>query len=234
MRRQRLGQHFLISKKIAQNIQNYAGIKKSDVVLEIGTGRGILIPFLCKNVSKVISIEKDKSLYEDAKAEFSEFENLVLIHGDGFKSKEKFSIFISNLPYSKSRKAMEWLMQKSFLRGIVMVQKEFAEKLVTDSKKERKAITILANHSFEIEILSKVGRNNFDPPPKIDSVILKLTPKKTIKKELIETVNLIFSYRRKTLHNIFEHFGLQNQSDKRLGDLDGDEIIKIAKKIIKK
>ncbi len=231
MRRQRLGQHFLISKKIAQNIAEFASIQKTDIVLEIGTGRGILIPFLCKDAKKVISIEADRQLFERLE-EFTQYDNLELEHGDGFKTGRKFSIFVSNLPYSKSREAIEWLMQKTFSHGIVMVQKEFAQKLMT--RNERRALGVLANYAFDIELLSKVGKNNFDPPPKIDSVILKLTQKKVVKKELINAVNLIFSFRRKTLHNICEKFGIENDSDKRLDDLTGEEIIKIAKKIIKK
>ncbi len=231
MRRQRLGQHFLISKKIAQNIAEFASIQKTDTVLEIGTGRGILIPFLCKDAKKIISIEADRQLFERLD-EFTQYDNLELEHGDGFKTGRKFSIFVSNLPYSKSRKAIEWLMQKTFSHGIVMVQKEFAQKLMT--RNERRALGVLANYAFDIELLSKVGKNNFDPPPKIDSVILKLTQKKVVKKELINAVNLIFSFRRKTLHNICEKFGIENDSDKRLDDLTGEEIIKIAKKIIKK
>lgn len=231
MRRQRLGQHFLISKKIAQNIAEFASIQKTDTVLEIGTGRGILIPFLCKDAKKIISIEADRQLFERLD-EFTQYDNLELEHGDGFKTGRKFSIFVSNLPYSKSREAIEWLMQKTFSHGIVMVQKEFAQKLMTRNK--RRALGVLANYAFDIELLSKVGKNNFDPPPKIDSMILKLTQKKVVKKELINAVNLIFSFRRKTLHNICEKFGIENDSDKRLDDLTGEEIIKIAKKIIKK
>ncbi|MFB5645941.1 MAG: rRNA adenine N-6-methyltransferase family protein, partial [Nitrosopumilaceae archaeon] len=141
--------------------------------------------------------------------------------------------FVSNLPYSKSRDAMEWLIQKKFSRAVVMVQKEFAEKLQTKSKKDRKAITVLAQYAFEIEPIIKVSKNNFSPPPKVDSVVLKLKSKNVVSKGLIKTVNKFFSYRRKTIQNILKQFGIENNSTKRLEELDGDEIIKIAKQIIK-
>ena len=148
-KRQRLGQHFLISQTVAKKIADAARITKKDVVLEIGTGRGILVPLLCEKAKKVISIEADSVLYQDAKKRFSGIANLALRYGDGFKTDEKFSIFVSNLPYSKSRKAMEWIIQKKFSNAIVMVQKEFYEKLVAKGK-NRKAISVLVNYSSEI------------------------------------------------------------------------------------
>ncbi len=229
-KRQRLGQHFLKSEKIAENIVAAANLSKHDSVLEIGTGRGILIPFLCKNAKKVTSFETDKKLHHDAKVNYTT-SNLKLKLGDGFKSKENFTVFISNLPYSKSRDAIEWLIQNKFSRAVIMVQKEFAEKLETKSK-ERKAISILAQHAFDIESVIKVDKSNFIPQPKVDSVVLKLKSKNIVSKELIKTVNKLFSYRRKTLQNILKQFGKKSDSIKRLAVLDGDVIFKFAKEFI--
>jgi len=233
-KRKKLGQHFLKSQKIAQLIVDFAKIKNDDIVLEIGTGKGILIPLLCENAKKVISVEADKHLHSLAKTQFENYSNLKLKHGDGFKTKENFSILVSNLPYSQSRHAIEWLIQQNFSHAIVMVQKEFAEKLLTDSKKKRKAITVLANHSLKIEKIIKVGKEQFNPPPKVDSLVLRLTRKRIMSDEIIKTMNKLFSYRRKTLQNILKQFGKKSEDNKRLDDLNGDEIIKIAKQIIKK
>ena len=178
-KRQRLGQHFLTSESIAKSIVKAAKLTKNDTVLEIGTGKGILLPLLCDKAKKVTSFEADKHLYEKAKSQFAEFSNLVLKFGDGFKDKDEFTVFVSNLPYSKSRHAIEWLIQKKFSRAVIMVQKEFAEKLVS-SKKKRKAISILADYSIKIEKVINVKKTYFSPPPKVDSVVLKITRKKTI------------------------------------------------------
>ena len=231
-KRQRLGQHFLISQTVAKKIVDAARITKKDVVLEIGTGKGILLAPLCQNAHKVISIEADSTLYKESIDKFSKTPNLELIQGDGFKSDEKFSIFVSNLPYSKSRKAIEWLIQKNYSHAVVMVQKEFYEKLNAKGK-NRKAISILVNYSNEIEKISNVNKNNFTPPPRVDSVVLKLTRKKTLSKELIQTVNKLFSYKRKNLQNILKQFGKKIESNKRLEDLTSEEIINIAKQILK-
>src|SRR3990170_3663698 len=158
IKRQRLGQHFLHSQSVAKKIVEAACITKKDSVLEIGTGKGILVPLLCEKAGNVVSIESDLELYNKAKEKFSDIANLTLLHGDGFESDEKFTLFVSNLPYSKSREAMEWLVQKKFTRAVVMVQKEFSEKI---AEKNTKAISVLVNHSADIEHIINVNKNNF-------------------------------------------------------------------------
>lgn len=232
IKRKRLGQHFLKSNTIAKSIVSAAKITRNDLVLEIGTGHGILIPYLCERAKQVYSVETDNDLYNLAKTNFSGHSNLILEHGNGFTTNHGFSVFISNLPYSKSRKAIEWLLQKKFLRAVILVQKEFAEKLI--SKEDHKAISVLANYGFEIKFLMNIKNSNFFPPPKVDSILLLLKPKKTLSKVLISTVNRVFSYRRKTVQNILKQFDINSTSKRRLDDLTGDEIISIAKKIIRR
>ena len=233
IKRKLLGQHFLNSQSIAESIVSEANITKNDVVYEIGTGLGVLTPLLCHKAKKVISVDADENLIKIAKDKLSDFENLVLKSGDGFKKKDSFSIFVSNLPYSKSKDAIEWLAQRTFSHGVIMVQKEFAEKLVAKSK-NRKAISIIATHAFDIEKISNVGKNNFSPPPKVDSIILKIAKKTDVDKKLIFTINEIFSYRRKTVKNILKQFGIESEIEKRVDDLTGDEIVNLAKQIIEK
>lgn len=233
IKRKLLGQHFLNSKSIAEFIVKEAEISKNDVVFEIGTGPGILIPLLCENAQKVISVDADEKLIKKARLNFSKLDNLVLKSGDGFSQKDVFSIFVSNLPYSKSKDAIEWLAQNSFSHGVIMVQKEFAEKLLATSK-NRRAVSIIATYTLEIEKISVVGKNNFSPPPKVDSVILKISKKTTIDKKLISLINDLFSYRRKTVKNILKQFNKQSTIEKRIDDLSGDEIVNLAKQILKK
>lgn len=234
IKRKQLGQHFLNSSTVAKSIISDAEISKQDIVYEIGTGLGILTPLLCEKAKKVISIDLDENLVRHAKIKFFDIENLILKSGDGFKNTDPFTIFVSNLPYSKSKDAIEWLAQTSFSHGVIMVQKEFADKLLAKSSKNRKAISIIATHAFEITMLSKVSRNNFSPPPKVDSVLLKIVKKNNLKKDLILTIHKIFSYRRKTVKNILKQFDIETVMDKRVDDLSGDEIITIATQILEK
>ena len=228
--RKKLGQNFLNSKSIAKFIVDSANISKNDIVYEIGTGKGILTLFLCRNSKKVISVEKDYQLYEESRVNFSREKNLKIIHGDGFKQNEKFNIFVSNLPYSESKKAIYWMLMNRFSHGIVMVQNDFAKKLISKNH-ERKAISVLAQSGFEMKILKTIGRENFTPKPKINSSIMSFYRKSTLSKELIQSVNLMFSLRRKKLQNIGKKLGLEIKSNQRLEDMNNDEIIKFAKKI---
>jgi len=232
-KRKRLGQHFLASENVAKSIVSAAKLTKNDIVLEIGTGRGILVPLLCNKAKKVISIEYDKLLYQDAALKFSNISNLTLKYGNGFKTNEKFSVFVSNLPYSQSRKAIEWLIQKNYSKAVIMVQEDFANKLL-NNQKNHKAISVLVNYATDIVPILNVKKTNFFPQPKVHSTVIKLTRKKSVSKNLIQTVHKLFSFRRKTLQNVLKQFGQNIQSDKRLDDLTGDEIIKIAKRINKK
>ena len=119
-----------------------------------------------------------------------------------------------------------------FSHGIVMVQHDFAKKLLAQ-KHERKAVSVLVQSGFEMEILKTIGKENFTPRPKINSSIMRFTRKHTFSKEIIQSVNLIFSLRRKTLQNIGKKLGLEIESNERLEDMSNDEIIKFAKKIRK-
>ena len=231
-RRKKYGQHFLTSASIAKFIVNISKITENDLIYEVGTGKGILTPLLCKHAKHVVSIEIYKKLYADALEKFSNITNLTVKNGDGFKNTEKFDIFVSNLPYSKSRIAIQWLMQKKFSNAVIMVQDDFAEKLLA-TKKDRKAISVLSQYGFDMKVIKKVKNTNFFPQPKVNSVILQIKQHNILTKELIESVNMLFSYRRKTIQNIMNNFDIKIKSEMRLEDMKNNEIIKLAKKISK-
>jgi len=231
-KRHSLGQHFLVSDYVAKSIVDFAKLTKNDVVLEVGTGKGILTPYLCEKAKKVISVEKDSKLYKELIEKFSKISNLVLEQGDAFKMNFDFTVFVSNLPYSESRNAIEWLVQRRFSHAIIMVQKEFAQKLLVKEGTARRAVGVLANYCMKIEKLLEVGKSNFRPSPKIDSVVISLDQKRQVTREMVKTVNNLFSFKRKTIRHIAKQFGLLIDSDNRLEDIQDGEIIEIAKKII--
>jgi 16S rRNA (adenine1518-N6/adenine1519-N6)-dimethyltransferase len=234
IKRKLLGQHFLTSNSIAKSIVNFAKITKDDIVLEVGTGKGILTPLLCENAKQVISIEKDPLLYSQARETFSYIPNLVLEKGNAFKKNTDFTVFVSNLPYSESRVAIEWLVRRRFKRAIIMVQKEFAQKLLAKKgRKERRSISVLASYCFDIESLMDVKNTNFRPPPKVDSVVISVVQKHILSDEIIHAINKLFSFKRKTIRHIGKKMGIEIDSDKRLEEIPEGEIIEIAKRITK-
>jgi 16S rRNA (adenine1518-N6/adenine1519-N6)-dimethyltransferase len=231
IKRRSLGQHFLITPSIAKSIVDSASITKDDIVLEIGTGKGILTPLLCQNAKQVISVEKDPLLYSQASDVFSHVPNLVLEEGNAFKKNIEFTILVSNLPYSESRTAIEWLVQKKFKRAIIMVQKEFAQKLAKTDGNERSAVSVLANYCLEIKNILDVKNTNFRPPPKVDSIVISIVSKHVLSSQTVHAVNKLFSFKRKTIRNIGKKMGLEIDSDKRLEEIPDGEIIEIAKRI---
>ena len=96
-KQKKLGQNFLKSELIAKFIVDSAKISKNNLVLEIGTGRGILIPYLVETGARIISIENDKKLFHEMEEKFDNLDNLNLKYGDGFKINQNFSNNFQNL-----------------------------------------------------------------------------------------------------------------------------------------
>lgn len=124
------GQNFLIDSKISRKIIELAEIKSFENVCEIGTGKGILTPYLCENANFVKSFEIDRKIYDIVKFLNTKFSNLEIINKDILKYNKplEFDVFVSNIPYSRSKDILSWLATKKFIRGIIMVQEEFSQK----------------------------------------------------------------------------------------------------------
>src|SRR5262245_45010095 len=137
----------LADPRVLAGIIDAATLSGNEIVVEGGTGSGILTAELCKVAKGVISFEVDKNLYCLAKTRL-QFQNLELVNSDLFKTRDLgFDVFVSNLPYSRSRDAIEWLATKRFKRAIVMVQQEFVEKLVAGpGSRNYRAISALASN----------------------------------------------------------------------------------------
>jgi 16S rRNA (adenine1518-N6/adenine1519-N6)-dimethyltransferase len=235
-----LGQHMLVDRRILAKILYAAQISNHETVLEAGTGQGILTAELCKAARHVVSYEVDSKLYRKAQEQFFllQFKNLELVKADLFKTKGPhfFDVFVSNLPYSRSRDAVEWLSTQKFNRAIVMVQEEFADKLTAKpGSKNYRAISVLTAHCFAIEKLFKVRRQSFEPQPKVESAIIKIIPINTIAREMVKNINLLFSKRNKKAASVVAaaEAGIinANYGSKRIDELEPGDLIKIAESI---
>ena len=228
----------LVDRRILAKIISAAYIGKDEIVLEAGTGQGVLTAELCKYAKQVISYEIDIKLYRKVQEQLlSQFKNLELVNADLFKTKDPhfFDVFISNLPYSRSRDAIEWLSTQEFDRAILMVQEEFADKLAArPGSKNYRAISALAAHCFAIEKLFKVRRESFEPQPKVESSIIRIIPVNAITREGIRNINLLFSRRNKKVSSVAAEIGIiidANYGSKKIDELEPRHLVQIAELI---
>jgi len=220
----------LVDRRVLAKIVDAAKIGKSETVLEAGTGQGILTAELCKVAKSVVSYEVDRELIQLAHARL-QFQNLELVNADLFKTENlHFDVLASNLPYSRSRDAFEWLAAQKFGRAIVMVQEEFADKLAAKpGSKNYRAISALAAHCFAIEKLFSVGGGSFEPQPKVESAVIRITPVNTVAKETVKSLNLLFSKRNKKASTVAAKIGVKADfGDKRIDQLAADDLIPMA------
>lgn len=213
-----LGQNFLKSDKIAQEIVEAGEVGAEDVVLEVGPGRGILTAELLKKAKKVIAVEKDEQLVEFLKEKFKEEiknRKLEIVSKDILKfnpsdcqlSAGGYKI-IANIPYYITSYFL-----RTFLEGdnqpsvmVLMIQKEVAERIVAKDKKES-LLSISVKAFGEPKIIRKVPAGFFSPAPKVDSAVLKIgNISKNFFKDIgeqnfFETVKKGFSQKRKMLTN---------------------------------
>lgn len=228
-RTQRLGQHFLVDRSVLDKIVRACALDKNETVCEAGTGTGILTKELCSRAGKVISYEVDRRLF--AQAESMDIANLELVNKNLFKERDiEFDVFVSNLPYSESRDAFEWLATKKFDRAIVMVQKEFAEKLqARPGKKNYRAITAVASFCFAIEPLFDVDADAFEPRPKVNSAVLRIRPVRQMSGSQVKKVNLLFSKRNKKASTVATKMGVDADfGERRVFQLEPAEIVRLA------
>ena len=230
------GQNFLTDLRIARKITETSEIKSFEDVCEMGTGKGILIPYLCQNAKFVKSFEVDYKLYNRIKLLQSKFNNLEIINKDILKYTNplKFDVFVSNIPYSKSKEILLWLATKKFQRAIIMVQEEFCQKIQSkNGDKNYRALSAITQYCFNIQPLFKVDRKSFYPEPKVDSRVIKLTSKnKFLSKDTISKIHFIFSFKNKNINKLNNKLNIHfNEIDSRVKDLEPEKIIALSKLI---
>ncbi|HVX02522.1 MAG TPA: rRNA adenine dimethyltransferase family protein [Nitrososphaera sp.] len=232
---QALGQHFLADRRVLARILEASAVYSQEMVCEAGTGTGILTQELCRHAKRVISYEVDRDLYAAAKASLASFSNLELVNADPFPgdtqySLSPFDVFVSNLPYSKSRDAFEWLATLKFDRAIVMVQKEFADKLsARPGDANYRAISAIASYCFCIEQLFDVGKECFQPPPLVESTVVRATMKHSVTREVVKNTNRLFSQRNRRASTVAAKLGISADfGDRRIDHLTPAEIMALA------
>lgn len=230
------GQNFLVDLRVTRKIIELSEIKSFENICEMGTGRGILTPYLCKNANFVKSFEVDYKLYDKLKLLSTKFSNLEIINEDILKYGKplEFDVFVSNIPYSKSKETLSWLATKKFRRAIIMVQDEFSQKIQSKpGAKNYRAISAITQYCFDIEPLFKVDKNSFSPQPKVNSQVIKLIHKnKKLSKDTISKIHFLFSFKNKNINKLNKKLNTNfDQIDLKIKEIEPEKIIAISQLI---
>lgn len=230
------GQNFLIDLKVTKKIIELSEIKSFENVCEMGTGKGILTPYLCKHANFVKSFEVDYKLYDKIKHLSKKFSNLKIISEDILKYDKslEFDVFVSNIPYSKSKETISWLATKKFGRAIIMVQDEFSQKIQSKpGAKSYRAISAIAQYCFDIEPLFKVDKTSFSPQPKVNSHVIRLINKnKKLSKDMISKIHFLFSFKNKNINKLNKKLNTNfDQKNLKIKEIDPERIIAISQLI---
>ena len=214
-----LGQHFLINNEIAKDIVALISDIEKVSILEIGPGMGILTNFLLEKSQEVTVIEIDKESINFLKKKIPKL-NKKIIEGDFLdvnlnKIFENNFTIIGNFPYNISSQILFKVYEnKNIINEIVgMFQKEVAERVAAKKGKKRGILSVFIQTFFEVEYCFSVNENEFSPPPKVKSGIIKL--KRNNRKELKcdkklykKIVKTTFNQRRKTIKNSLKSLNL--------------------------
>jgi 16S rRNA (adenine1518-N6/adenine1519-N6)-dimethyltransferase len=173
-----LGQNFMVEPAFYPKLCEYAALNASDVVLDAGAGFGFLSRFLSDKCSAVVAVEKDPQLVLFLRRHMRNFDNVTVIEGDVLKVHlPPFNKVIAIPPYYLSSQLVMWVLQREVDCAVMIVQKEFAQRLVAPVGSEEYGwLTVVSQHLAKSELLDVVSKDKFYPPPEVDSVILRLTP----------------------------------------------------------
>ncbi|OEH74763.1 dimethyladenosine transferase [Cyclospora cayetanensis] len=231
----KFGQHLLKNPGILDKLLAAANITSSDVVLEIGPGGccldRIMLSFLSVSsflfvgtgnltvrllplARRVIAMDIDSRMVAEVQRRCQSlgFSNLEIVHGDALRQDlGSFDVCAANLPYQISSPFLFKLLahKHAFRCAVLMFQEEFGERLLAQPGEPRYCRLAANVHLFaKVTRVCKVDRNSFRPPPKVDSVIVKITPRKEILpvdfREWNGLLRICFTRKRKTLRSIFK------------------------------
>src|SRR5580698_1369590 len=209
----RLGQHFLVAQSILERIAEAACPEHTDLVVEIGPGRGALTSHLLERAERVIAIEIDPVLVQYLRAEFRDEPRLTLVEADVLKAdltQWGTATVAGNLPYYITSP----ILQKTLALGeqlhhaVFLVQKEVAERLTANpGSRDYGYLSVQTQLLSAPELLFTVPAGAFRPPPKVESAVVRLTPRSSAeflpqdREAFLRFVGLCFRHKRKTILN---------------------------------
>ena len=233
-----LGQNFLIDKNLCKKITKSLNIKNK-IIIEIGPGTGQLTDEIIKlNPKKLILIEKDNKLFKLLKKKYIKLDYMEILNIDAINLdvnlNENFSI-VSNLPYNIATKLIFKTLIKynNIQEMIFLVQKEVSIKFKYQINMKNNKYCLFLKTISKYEVLFNISNKVFYPNPKVESTLIKITPKKTKidKKKLWDFSNNLFFNKRKKINKNFiklkNNIKYKKILDKRPEQLNKDEYIKL-------
>lgn len=212
-----LGQHFLCDENILHKIIVAAELSPRDLVIEPGAGLGTLTLELATKAGRVIAVEVDPKLVQVLRANVaaSGLTNIE-IHRQDFLELDLAGLLarsalpqakvVGNLPYQITSPILEMLMavRGHLSSAVLMVQHELAERLTAPPGPRASALGVQLQAVADVELLAKVPRTVFFPPPEVDSALIRLEflerPKVEADPEAFSrVVRAAFNLRRKTI-----------------------------------
>ena len=199
----------MIESTVFHSMALHASLSKNDVTLDIGAGLGFLTRFLADRCRCVLAVESDVRLVDVLREELGSSSNIQIIEGDVLKVNiPQFDKVVSIPPYYISSSLLLWLLEKDVDCAILIFQNEFADRLVASIGSEDYSwLTVVTNYYAETELLDEIPKGSFYPQPKVDSIIVRLKPKrpppfdlksKTLFKQLVQS---LFTQRNRKIKN---------------------------------
>jgi 16S rRNA (adenine1518-N6/adenine1519-N6)-dimethyltransferase len=173
----KLGQSFLKSRAVAQDIVAAADVTRKDTVLEVGGGLGILTEEIADRAGHVHVIELEAGLARALRDLLREHGNVTIIEGDALAiALPEATKVVSNLPYSISSEiTFRLLREHAFDQAVLMYQKEFAQRLRADpGTQDYSRLTVNIRYQAEVDFLMEVPATMFFPMPEVDSVVVRM------------------------------------------------------------
>ncbi|USS87060.1 16S rRNA (adenine(1518)-N(6)/adenine(1519)-N(6))-dimethyltransferase RsmA [Fructilactobacillus cliffordii] len=225
-----LGQNFLDDLNVLEGIVAAANVTEQDDVVEIGPGIGALTEQIAQRAHQVLAFEIDQNLMPVLAETLADYKNVTIVNQDFLQANVPEVLderldghhelkAVANLPYYITKPIlMNFLKgQVHFATIVLMMQKEVASRLVArPNSHDYGALSVMTQYLYQVEIALEVSKKSFIPAPKVDSAVVKLTPR-PVKQETAYSQPAFFSFvhgcfmhRRKTLWN-----NLQSVFDKQ-------------------
>nr|CAG4644924.1 EOG090X08Z3 [Leptodora kindtii] len=179
-----LGQHILKNPLIVQSMVEKAALRSTDTVLEIGPGTGNMTVKLLEKSKRVVACEVDPRMVAELqkRVQGTPFQpKLHIMVGDVLKTELPFfDVCVANMPYQISSPfVFKLLLHRPMFRcALLMFQREFAQRLVAKpGDKLYCRLSVNTQLLAKVDHVLKVGKNNFRPPPKVESSVVRIEPK---------------------------------------------------------